>query len=103
MTRKVQVPDELKKEQKDATDVEIRDKPWDNERYWLYRVRVFFLIFGASVTAIVLAVFFWHLLAPPSWRWLAIDEFDRISNFALSIVVGLLVSAMTTYFFSNRR
>ena len=100
-TPRTKIPDHLIREQKDARDENIDEKPWDNEARWLYNIRIFFLLFGATVSSAVVAVFLWHLLVP--LRWLSPAELDKISNFALSIIVGLLISGMTTYFFSKKR
>ena len=65
--------------------------------------RISFLFFGtlAAITLAFLVIFFLHLLAPESWRWLPAEEVESLKTLAISIMVGLLMSSITSYFFTN--
>jgi hypothetical protein len=55
----------------------------------------------AFITLTFLLVFFWHLLAPTCCRWLPAEEVENLKSLAISIMVGLLMSGITSYFFAN--
>lgn len=105
MARQIQIklPDALIEKQDEAKGNNIEDKPWDlNEARCLSWVRIGLLLFGAISSVTTITIVLWHLLTPTSWRWLSTTDLDRLSNFALSIVAGLLISGMTTYFFYKK-
>lgn len=72
------------------------------EDVWLYWVRVFFLVFSCLATLAVVTVYMWHLVAPTYWRWLADIEISKLKDLALTIIVGLIMSATTTYFLRKK-
>ena len=65
-------------------------------------VRSAFLGGLAVITLVFLFVFFWHLLAPVDMRWLPIEEVESLKSLAISIMVGLIMSSVTFYFFTNQ-
>ena len=101
-TPRTKIPDDLREKQLETGEENIVDRPLSEERMLSY-VRRYFVGLGVVIFTMVVTVFFWNLLAPEKCRWLSQIEMDRISNLAVSIIVGLLISAMATYFFSKRR
>ena len=101
-TPRTKIPDDLREKQRETDEENIVDRPLNEEKMLSY-VRRYFVWFGVAIFTMVMIVFFWNLLAPEKLRWLSSSEMDRISNLAVSIIVGLLISAMATYFFSKRR
>jgi hypothetical protein len=100
---KVRIPEKLHDEQQKTDEKVVIDKPWDeNEARMLRWIRYFFVGFGVIAFTFVVGIFLWHILATARWRWLSPSDLDRIVNLAVSIIVGLLISAMTTYFFTKR-
>ena len=100
---RTRIPDNLRDKQQETEDENIVEGPHKGERNLLRWIRYYFIVLGVLCFTAVVFVFLWNLLASANHRWLSPGEMDRISNFAISIIVGLLISAMTTYFFSRRR
>ena len=71
------------------------------EEVWFYWVRVGFLIVSAFGSFSVVLVYMWHLIGPSSCRWLCENELTKLKELALTIIVGLLMSVTTTYFFKK--
>lgn len=71
------------------------------EEYWFYCVRVGFLILSAFLSLAVVAVYMWHVIGPESLRWLCESDLTRLKDLAITIIVGLLMSTTTTYFFKR--
>jgi hypothetical protein len=93
-------PDEI-----DLLDATIVDKPFDVDRaeaIWLYRTRIFFLALASFCSAATIVAYLWHLLVPAKWRWLASNDLARIEGLAITIIVGLVMSGATTYFFKKK-
>lgn len=72
------------------------------EENWFYRVRVAFLIIVSSFTLGIIFCYLWHLVAPKEWRWLEDIKESGLKDLALSIIVGLSMSLITTYFFKRK-
>ncbi|MDR3280137.1 MAG: hypothetical protein LBT23_06470 [Synergistaceae bacterium] len=102
--------DEILEEQPRSGDKEFSDKPLDykrrvmsfNEERWFYYVRVFFLLMSSICSAAIAIVFLFHITAPERFRWLNSNELERIRELALTIIVGLVMSGSTTYFFKKK-
>jgi pilus assembly protein TadC len=73
-----------------------------NEDRWLYWVRVFFILVLSIMTIGVIFIFLWHLLTPQYWRWLDPAEVEGIKGLAVTIIVGLAMSAVTSIFFRKK-
>lgn len=71
------------------------------EEVWFYWVRVGFLIVSALGCLAVVFVYMWHLIGPNSYRWLCDSDLTKLKELALTIIVGLLMSVTTTYFFKK--
>jgi hypothetical protein len=101
---KINPPPDIK-EAKDFANIinqEVLDTPIENkEKVWLYRVRMSILGTTAVFTVVIVLVFLWNLIAPTSLRWLSIDDWERIKELSIAIIVGLLMSISTTYFFKK--
>lgn len=78
-----------------------RDKMSFKEEVWFYCVRVAFLVISAVLTFSVVAVYMWHVVGPEKWRWLCDSDLTRLKDLAITIIVGLLMSTTTTYFFKR--
>ena len=72
------------------------------EECWLYRTRIFFLALASFCTASVIMTFLWHLITKPEWHWLDVVEVNSIKELAVTIIVGLVMSGATTYFFKKK-
>jgi len=73
------------------------------EQWWLYRSRIFLLVFVIFMIMIVSGTFIFHLTAPDSWRWLSVEEEKHIRDMAVTTLSGLVMSAITTYFFKKEK
>ncbi len=71
------------------------------EEKWLSNIRMIFLCLAVSITTIVLIVYFWHLCAPECVRWLDNTDLIKIKDLATTIIVGLILSISTTFFFKK--
>lgn len=71
------------------------------EEVWLYWVRVGFLLVSALGSFSVISIYMWHLTAPQTWRWLCDADISKLKDLAITIIVGLIMSATTTYFFKK--
>lgn len=71
------------------------------EEFWFYCVRTGFLLVSALLSFAVIVVYMWHLVGPPDYRWLSQDDLIKIKDLVIAIVVGLLMSSITTYFFKR--
>ncbi len=72
-----------------------------NEEKWLYWVRLFFLILAVLITSSVVLIYLWHLCAPECLRWLKVADLTKIKDLATTIIVGLVLSISTTFFFKK--
>lgn len=72
------------------------------EAKWFYRVRVGFLLTVSIACVGVALCYLWHLVAPDDWRWLSEKNVGAIKDLALSIIVGLTMTLLTTYFFKRK-
>jgi hypothetical protein len=73
------------------------------ESIWLYRIRIFFLLIASFCTASLIIVYLWHLVVSVRWRWLTPNDMARIEGLAVTIIVGLIMSGATTYFFKRKK
>jgi hypothetical protein len=83
----------------------VIDRPFDPdaaEAIWLYRTRIFFLAIASLCTAATILIYLWHLLIPAELRWLAPSDLARIEGLAVTIIVGLVMSGATAYFFKKK-
>ena len=109
---KIILPPEIQEADNDASsrEEEIVDSPIEQQRKelsfreerWHYYTRILFLGIASFCTASVVLVFLFHLVAPESWRWLGADEVSRIRELAVAIIVGLVMSWTTSYFFKRK-
>jgi hypothetical protein len=74
-----------------------------SEERWFFYVRMSFLFFASIGSAVCVSVFLFNLFAPQRWRWLNESDLSKISDLAITIVVGLIMSGATTYFFKKKR
>jgi hypothetical protein len=106
----IKTADEILEEQPQAEEKDFSDKPLEykrkelffKEELWFYYVRVFFLLLSAICSATVVVIFLFHLTMPERFRWLDGNELERIRELALTIIVGLVMSGSTTYFFKKK-
>lgn len=84
----------------DEYSVERKKMSFKEER-WFYFVRVGFLVVSSVLTFFVVVIYMWHLLGPSSYRWLCSDDLVKLKDLAITIIVGLLMSTTTTYFFKR--
>jgi len=101
----------------DINQVEVRvedtkeDEPYKkelakmsfHEKRWFYGVRVGSLIFVCAATFVVVSIYVAHLVLPTGCRWLDAQDMSSLKDLSISITVGLLMSATTTYFFRGGR
>lgn len=78
-----------------------RRKMHFQEDVWLYWVRIGFLIATSLGTFGVISVYMWHLVAPANWRWLCEPDIMKLKDLAITIIVGLVMSITTSYFFKK--
>jgi len=101
---KIIIPDKLAEKQQEADDKIInKEKPYANEEWTLSWSRIAVIWFGVASFIVTVFIFLWHHLAPVNLRWLSGTDLDKISTFTLSIVVGILISATTTYLFTRKK
>ena len=101
----IQETDDVSSSGNDIVDSPIEQRRKElsfKEERWLYRTRIFFLGLASFCTALVIVIFLWHMVAVERWRWLSADEVSRIKELAVTIVVGLVMSGATTYFFKRK-
>lgn len=72
------------------------------EETWFYRVRVGFLLTVSCACVGVVLCYLWHLVAPEHLRWLSPENISALKDLALSIIVGLSMTMLTTYFFKRK-
>ena len=110
MTVKIKVPSDLLPEDPSAPGGDEIDKELDgnrkrmafSEERWLYRVKITFIFCFSVMGMLAVAIFLFHLVAPESWRWLTENELSKIKELTLSIIVGLIMSSSTVYFFRRK-
>lgn len=73
-----------------------------HEDRWFYWVRVGFLLLASVVSAAIVIIYLWHLVMPQNLRWLCDNDFSRLKDLALTIIVGIILSLTTTYFFNKK-
>lgn len=78
-----------------------RNKMSFKEEFWFYCVRVGFLLLSSFLSLAVVIVYMWHVIGPESLRWLCDSDLSRLKDLAITIIVGLLMSTTTTYFFKR--
>ena len=111
---KISIPPELENQPQDPPGGDggrERDREFEHGRrkmsyqedVCLYWVRVAFLVLGSLLTFGVIFVFISHLIMPISWRWLDDSELVKLKDIAVTIIVGLLMSAITAYFFKRKK
>lgn len=71
------------------------------ENRLLYWIRFVFLIFTTILSLGVVTTYMWHLVGPESCRWLQGGDISKLKDLALTIIVGLIMSFATSYFFSK--
>ena len=86
----------------DATLADQRKRRDFREENWFYRVRIGFLLGGAVAALVFIAVYLLHLLLPECLRWLSEPDVSRLEKAALTIIVGIVCSLATTYFFGRK-
>ena len=105
--RKIRTPIEPQSDENiDKQDVPFhveRQKMSYQEDQWFFWVRVGFLVFSSFLTVAVVTIFLWHLVAPSPARWLPEADLAKIKDVALAIIVGLVMSGATTYFFKKKK
>lgn len=62
----------------------------------LHKIKVGAMVLVATVGMIVIAVYFFHLVAPENWCWLTGDRLELLKNTAISITTGLGVGIALT-------
>jgi hypothetical protein len=77
-----------------------RDEMSFSEEKWFFKVRVSFLVLASACSAI--SVFLFNILMPERWRWLSEGDLAKIKGLAITIIVGLIMSGATTYFFRRK-
>jgi hypothetical protein len=105
--RKVALPPDIRDvaDKADSKDAQIVDRPFDADKVeaiWLFWTRMFFLGLAAVCTAGIIVVYLLHLAISPRWRWLSPSDLTRIEGLAITIIVGLVMSGATTYFFKKK-
>ena len=91
-------------------DGNAEDKPYEKARakldfqetLWFYRVRISFLLSASVATFGVVLIYVLNLVLPEHWRWLNEQDMSLLKDLSISIVVGLLMSATTAYFFRRK-
>lgn len=107
---KINPPQGIEGSTESACDEDI-ERPFTRERQrmsfredvWFYWVRVGFLLFASLATLGVVSIYMLHLVIPVEWRWLCDSDMTRLKDLSLTIIVGLLMSVTTTYFFRKKR
>lgn len=106
----IEPPKELADIPVDAASTDDIDKPYGKERAklsyhedrWFFWVRVIFLLVASLGTLSVVLVYLWHLAGPLSARWLPDADIIKLKDLAITIIVGLVMSVTTTYFFKKK-
>lgn len=89
-----------KDQNKDVDELAVkREFMTFREEVWFYWVRVIILVAAAFGTIGVVGVYMWHIVGPASCRWLCDTDLTKLKDLAITVVVGMLMSVATTYFF----
>lgn len=86
----------------DQPFVKERAKMSFREDHWHFCVRVGLLLATAILTLLTVFTFVYHLIAPSGWHWLGSQELTRLKDIAGNIIVGLLMSSATAYYFKRK-
>lgn len=81
--------EEIDLDKKSAKDVE-----W----FSLHKIRVLSIYCCAGISAAVVFVCIWHLLMPHGWRWLTPEELSDLKSFSISVIAGVGVSIVISFF-----
>lgn len=88
--------------EKDAADDDAYKKLQQSikmsEEWWLHYVRIGFLVLTVVVTAIIVLIYLWHLVAKHEWLWLSPENLSSLEKLAITIITGLILSLSTSYF-----
>jgi ABC-type dipeptide/oligopeptide/nickel transport system permease subunit len=102
----LKVPTPLQQTQTEVDQKTEGDKPYPGysafEECAMRTARIFLAWSMVLLFVAALVVFGVHILGPKSWYWLGAEELGRAKDLALSIIVGLGVSGISSYFFIKR-
>ena len=71
------------------------------EDRWFHHIHTLLLVVSVFFTLAYIFVLMWHLLMPNAWRWLTMEEYLRMKDLGVSIIVGLSMSGITSYYFKR--
>jgi len=98
----LEAPPDLEYHRSDKPEKDLDQEIDNREKNWLSWIRIGLTVFVAVMTVAIIAIFLFHLIAPGAWRWLTPDDINTIKGLAITLVVGLVMSGVTAYFFKRK-
>lgn len=96
------IPPSLKRSVPNETEEDVDSRINTNEKKWQYQLRLGLSFFAVIMTVAIVGIFVFHMITPESWRWLSPEDLKNIRDLAVTIIVGLVLSVVTTNFFKKK-
>ena len=81
-------------------DLDKRRKVRDyNEENWFYWLRIVGAIVVTALTFALVIVYLWHLVAPTEWRWVLVDDLEKLERLSATVLAGVIATLSVSYVF----
>lgn len=91
---------EDKKSDKEDPDT-IRKRNKSEELNILFKIKRMVIYVVSIVLILIFVVYICHIIMPIKLRWLSAEEIEKIRSIAVSIIVGIMSSLISAYFFNR--
>lgn len=91
---------EDKKSDKEDPDT-IRKRNKSEELNILFNIKRIVIYVVSIVLILIFLVYICHIIMPIKLRWLSAEDIEKIRSIAVSIIVGIMSSLISAYFFNR--
>lgn len=79
----------------------IRKRNESKELTILFQIKRIVIYLVSVALIVIFLVYVLHLIMPIKFRWLSIEEIEKIRSIAVSIIVGIMSSLIPMFFFKR--
>lgn len=79
----------------------IRKRNESKELTILFQIKRIVIYLVSVELIVIFLVYVLHLIIPIKFRWLSIEEIEKIRSIAVSIIVGIMSSLIPMFFFKR--